>query len=153
MQARGEALNTKAAEQIDALIEFAADLDSADLRRSCPGREKLGDGTVGTLLAHTTGNYLRIADLAAGEGRGHQSRDHGHGDLPAAGGGDAEELRLRLAAAKAALGRLAALDDRRLDSIPPAGTFRFCDGERNLEEVLSALLTHQGHQVEALARI
>lgn len=152
MQARGEALNAKAAQQIDALIEFAADLDSADLRRRCPGREKLGDGTVGTLLAHTADNYMRIAALAAGE-TAHRPRDHGHADLPAAGGGDADALRGRLAAAEARLGQIAALDDHQLDSIPPSGAFRFCDGKRNLEEVLTALLTHQGHQVEDLASI
>jgi hypothetical protein len=50
------------------------------------------------------------------------------------------------------LGRIVELDDRQLDSIPLEGAFRFCDGNRSLEEVLTSLLTHQGHQVEALAR-
>jgi hypothetical protein len=177
MEARAQALHSQAVGQIDTLIGLASNLNDADLRRKCPGREKLGDGSVGTLLAHTADNYLRIAALVAGEGpatsappgpvarhlrrfgrladgwRRHRPRDHGHGDLPPAGGGDADELRDRLSVAQADIGLIAELDDRRLDSIPPEGTFRFCDGKRSLEEVLTALLTHQGHQVEALEQI
>jgi hypothetical protein len=147
MAARAEALHSKAAAQVDTLIEFVSDLDDSDLRRPCPGREKLGDGSVGTLVAHTATNYQRIAAFAAGaevEGR--------HGHLAAAGGGEADALREGLASARRDLNRIAELDDRQLDSIPPEGAFRFCDGNRSLEEVLTSLLTHQGHQVEALAR-
>jgi hypothetical protein len=147
MVARAESLHSTATDQVDTLIEFLSGLDDTDLRRPCPGREKLGDGTVGTLVAHTAANYLRIASFAAGaevEGR--------HGHLAAAGGGAADQLRDQLVSARQDLSRIAALDDRQLDSIPPEGAFRFCDGNRSLEEVLTALLTHQGHQVEALAR-
>jgi hypothetical protein len=45
----------------------------------------------------------------------------------------------------------ARLSDSQLDTIPPAGSFRFCDGKRALEQVLLALLTHQRHQLDALA--
>jgi hypothetical protein len=147
MAARAEALLSTAIGQVDTLIEFVSGLGDADLRRPCPGREKLGDGSVGTLVAHTAANYQRIATFAAGaevEGR--------HGHLAAAGGGEADELRERLAGARQDLGRIAVLDERQLDSIPPEGAFRFCDGKRSLEEVVTALLTHQGHQVDALAQ-
>jgi hypothetical protein len=177
MMVRTEALYSKATGQIDTLIDLASDLDDADLRRPCPGREKLGDGSVGTVVAHTVGNYQRIGAFLASPGeptesapspaighriprfghllggwRRHRPRDHGHGDLPAAGGADADELRRQLSTARTDMGRIAELDDRRLDSIPPDGAFRFCDGKRSLEQVLTGLLDHQGHQVEALAR-
>jgi Mycothiol maleylpyruvate isomerase N-terminal domain len=175
MEPRAEELHSRVAAQIGRLIDLAADLDDADLRRPCPGRNKLGDGSVGTVIAHTTDNYLRIAAFVGTYGDGsegapptaapghsrrfghllggwrrHRPRDHGHGDLPAAGGADLEELRHRLSTARADLASIAGLDERRLDSIPPDGAFRFCDGRRDLEEVLTALLDHQEHQVEAL---
>ena len=55
-----------------------------------------------------------------------------------------------LSASHDTLGRIAELTDTQLDSIPPDGSFRFCDGQRTLEQVLAGLLKHQGHQVEAL---
>ena len=144
--------------QIGRLIDLVSDWDDVDLRRPCPGREKLGDGSVGTLVAHTTDNYLRIAAFAAadddsaphrpargiarhlprfghlaGGWRRHRPRDHGHDDLPPAGGADADELRRRLLTARTDLGRIAELDDRQLDSVPSAGAFRFCDGKRSLD--------------------
>jgi hypothetical protein len=145
--ARAEPLHSKAAGQVDTLIAFVAGLDDDDLRRPCPDREKLGDGTVGTIVAHTAANYERIAAFASGaevEGR--------HGHLAAAGSGQATSLRDQLASARHDLDRLAVLDDPQLDSIPPEGAFRFCDGTRTLEEVLTALLTHQGHQIDALTQ-
>jgi hypothetical protein len=95
MAARAEALHSKATDQVDTLIEFVSDLDDADLRRPCRGREKLGDGSVGTLVAHTAANYQRIAAFAAGaevEGR--------QGHLVAAGGGEVDALREGLASAR-----------------------------------------------------
>jgi hypothetical protein len=178
MTTRAEELQSRADEQIGRLIVLVSDLDDADLARPCPGREKLGDGRVGTVIAHTVDNYLRIAGFLAVAGdvtesapsrpaaghiprlghllggwRRHRPRDHGHSDLPAAGGVDAGELRRQLSTARTDLASIAELDDSRLDSVPPEGTFRFCDGKRNLEEVLTALLAHQGHQVEALEHI
>lgn len=151
MEARAEKLHSEAAGQIDALIEFAANLESADLHRPCPGRERLGDGSVGTLLAHTADNYLRICaclrgDAPSTEG-GHRPGHHGPGEAANPG-----ELRDRLARARVELGRIAELDGDELDSIPAAGSFRFADGNRTVEQIVGALLTHQGHQVEALAR-
>jgi hypothetical protein len=148
MASRGGALHAQATGQVDALIDLAARLDDADLGKPCSGREKLGDGTVGTVLAHTVANYRRIAAFAIGaEGGG------GHGHLSSAAGSEvAAALREQLASARGALDPIADLSDETLDSIPPEGAFRFCDGTRTLEEVLTALLTHQGHQVDALSR-
>jgi hypothetical protein len=56
----------------------------------------------------------------------------------------------QLSASRASLGRLAELTDPQLDAIPPDGSFRFCDGQRTLEQVLASLLKHQAHQLEAL---
>jgi hypothetical protein len=178
MSVRATELQSRTDAQIGGLIDLVSAMDDADLRRPCPGREKLGDGSVGTLIAHTTDNYVRIAAFLAGAGqatesalsrptgpriprfghllgglRRHRPRDHGHGDLPAAGGADVGELRRRLSTAQTNLARIGELDDGHLDSIPPAGAFRFCDGKRSLEEVLTALLNHQGHQVEALEQV
>lgn len=47
-------------------------------------------------------------------------------------------------------GQIAELADSQLDAIPPKDAFRFCDGQRTLEQVLAGLLKHQGHQLEAL---
>jgi hypothetical protein len=66
MAARAKALHLKATDQVDTLIDFVSGLDDANLRRPCPGREKLGDGTI---VAHTAANYERIAALTH---QGHQ---------------------------------------------------------------------------------
>jgi hypothetical protein len=34
--------------------------------------------------------------------------------------------------------------------VPPADQARFCDGQRTLEQVLSRMLKHQSHQIDAL---
>jgi hypothetical protein len=56
----------------------------------------------------------------------------------------------QLSASRDTLGRIAELTDNQLDAIPPDGTFRFCDGQGTLEQVLAGLLKHQGHQVDSL---
>ena len=48
----------------------------------------------------------------------------------------------QLSASRATLGRIAELTDAQLDAIPPDGSFRFCDGQRTLEQVLASLLKH-----------
>lgn len=71
---------------------------------------------------------------------------------PEAGEGqDSAALVRGLARARDALAGVANLDDRALDAVPAATEMRFCDGSRTLEEVLSALLKHQSHSVEAIA--
>ena len=56
----------------------------------------------------------------------------------------------QLKASRDTLGRIGELTDSQLDAIPPKDSFRFCDGQRTLEQVLAGLLKHQAHQVEAL---
>ncbi len=56
----------------------------------------------------------------------------------------------RLSAGRDALSLLAGLTDEQLDTVPSAGSFRFCDGQRTLEQVVTSLLKHQGHQIDAV---
>ncbi len=63
---------------------------------------------------------------------------------------DREGLLKRLAAGRNALRIMAELTDDQLDAVPPPGSFRFCDGQRDLELVITGLLKHQGRQVDAL---
>ena len=145
----------------------------------CPGREKLGDGTVAACALHTADNYQRLAGFLqaagriggahaeAGQGRripgfllarGHSPRAHaerGDGD----GGHDAdyraetidlEGLLRRLSAGRSALSVLADLTDQQLDAVPAAGGMKFCDGQRTLEQVVTNVFKHQSHSVDAL---
>jgi hypothetical protein len=56
----------------------------------------------------------------------------------------------QLSASRDGLGAIAALTDRQLDAIPPKDSFRFCDGQRTVEQVIASLLRHQRHQLDAL---
>jgi len=56
----------------------------------------------------------------------------------------------QLTATRDTLGQIRRLTDQQLDSIPPNGSFRFCDGQRTLDRVLTSLLTHQRHQLDTL---
>jgi hypothetical protein len=156
---RAQRLQATADEQIAELIDLIATADDASLRRPCPGREKLGDGTMGALAAHTTENYQRIATFVAtrvgdadglGDGGVHGPIGHGHADGYTAGGTTRADLVRRLAVARERLARIAELADDQLDSVPDRDSFRFCDGQRTLEQVLNGLLKHQGHQVQLL---
>ncbi len=55
-----------------------------------------------------------------------------------------------LSGSRDALGQIAELTDSQLDATPPKDSFRFCDGQRTLGQVLASLLKHQRHQVDAL---
>ena len=61
MGERGSQLLETADRQISRLICLCSQVDETVLRLPCPGREKLGDGTVGALASHTADSYLRIA--------------------------------------------------------------------------------------------
>ena len=61
MTERAHELSATVDRQIAELIDLLGALDQAALRRPCPGREKLGDGTVGAAARHTADNYQRIA--------------------------------------------------------------------------------------------
>jgi hypothetical protein len=177
---RGIQLRETADRQISELIGLFSAQREAALSLPCPGREKLGNGTVAALALHTADNYLRIAGFLqatsqmpgakAGPGqgshriprfllaRGHRPRGHaesGHDEGTHDGQYAAENVDLhgllgRLSAGRDALSRLADLTDERLDTVPPTGSFRFCDGQRTLEQVVGRVLNHQGHQVDAM---
>lgn len=173
-------LHATADEQIGTLIALLSTIDQATLQLPCPGREKLGDGTIGASAKHTADNYQRIAKFittssqmsmrhAAGQRGGHRTprflRALGHGPQDHAqrshgpGGHDnpysAETVELsavlqQLTGTRETLARIAELSDNQLRSFPPKDSFRFCDGQRTLEQVLDGLLTHQSHQLDAL---
>jgi len=162
-----------AARQIAELLAALEGLDTPSLRRPCPGREKLGDGTVGAAAAHTVENYRLIADFVAAGARltesrrsgerghrrprllaraGHTRTDHSsvHGERYAAGTVDLSALRATLSTARRTLAGIGELSDAQLDQVPPGGSFRFADGERTLQQVLDCLLNHQRHQIDAI---
>jgi hypothetical protein len=180
MTERGKQLHAATDEQIAELIGLILALDETALRRPCPGREKLGDGTVGASVRHTADNYQRIAAFIQTSDRisaahqpgqpgshriprflraiGHGPADHAehnpgtgqHDDHYSADTIDLSAVLEQLSASRATLGRIAELTDSQLDAIPPDGSFRFCDGQRTLEQVLAGLLKHQAHQIEAI---
>ena len=180
MTERAHELSAAADRRIAELIELLSTLDQTALERPCPGRQKLGDGTIGAAARHTADNYQRIAAFvqtsdrmstahqpaahgghriprflrALGHGpQDHAPRDHGadqHDNGYTADNIDLDAVVAQLGASRDALGRIAELNDSQLDAIPPKDSFRFCDGRRTLEQVLAGLLKHQAHQVDAL---
>jgi hypothetical protein len=180
MSHRAEQLRTTAEAQIGELIELIWTADNAALRRACPGREKLGDGTVGAIAGQTAENYQRIATFVATSRRmtsrhnstprrwqpsprvlralkrarpdhgQHGPGDHGHRDGYTAATAQPAEIVERLTAARRDLAPIARLTDQQLEDVPPKDSFRFCDGQRTLEQVLAGLLKHQDHQVQTL---
>jgi hypothetical protein len=136
--------------QISELSVLLSTAEEAVLRGPCPGREKLGDGTVTAVALHTADTYLRIAGFIHGHAQHAHTGAVVHKHGSAAERIDPSELIRRLANARRALGALGQLTDEQLDAVPAAGRARFCDGTRTLEEVLASMLRHQGHQIEAL---
>jgi hypothetical protein len=177
---RADQLHAIADEQIAELIDLASRLDDARARLPCPGREKLGDGTVAACAQHTADNYQRIAAFVKtsdqtsgshqpGERGGHspppmlRGLRHGTTSNPEPGPAvnrhdgqytadnvDLNAVVQQLSDSRAALRRITRLTDNQLDTIPPEHSFRFCDGQRTLEQVLASLLKHQRHQTETL---
>ena len=162
--------------QIGELIGLLSRRGEAALSLSCPRRDKLGDGTVAALALHTADSYLRIAGFLQESSQipmarraphriprlflarchrppRHVESDHNDGmhrrDYMAENV-DLLGLLERLSAGRDALSLLAGLTDEQLDTVPSAGSFRFCDGQRTLEQVVTSLLKHQGHQIDAL---
>ena len=108
---------------------------------------------------HTADNYHRIAAFLQGRSDSGQHgiarfvRGHGEGkhqrDYPAANS-DLQALLDRISTGSAALGALVDLTDEQLDTVPPASDMKFCDGQRTLEQIVTNLLNHQSHQLDAL---
>jgi hypothetical protein len=141
--ARAAALFATATDQISELIDLLATQGDAVLMLPCPGRGKLGDGTVGATAAHTAASYHRIAAFLEGTA----DADGGEHQAPSP---DRDDLLERLSSARHALASLAQLTDEQLDVVPAASEMRFCDGRRTLEQILSSLLKHQRHQIDAV---
>jgi hypothetical protein len=170
MSERGDQLLETADRQIGELIGLVSQGSEAGLSRPCTSRDKLGDGTVGALASHTADSYLRIAAFLratnqtsparSGPHRAHSHTPPRHAESDRNGGMhgrdyiaenvDLPGLLKRLAVGRAALSLLADLTDPQLDAVPSAGSFRFCDGQRTLEQVIASLLKHQGHQIDAI---
>jgi hypothetical protein len=120
MSERAAQLSRTADRQVTDLIEILSTRDEATLRRPCPGREKLGDGTVAACAQHITDNYHRIAGIA----RHADLRDSArHGDDTRY---SAQRVRLaallaQLSEARVAVGGLAGIaDDQLIPCRPPA---------------------------------
>jgi hypothetical protein len=148
MSERGMQLLETASGQISELIELISTRDEAALRLECPGREKLGDGTVAACVSHTAGTYNRIAGFLRGVGP-HEG-DHGHDSRHRVEDVNVGALLDQLSAASDAIDMLATLTDEELDTVPPNSGMRFCDGQRTLEQVLASMLRHQAHQIDAV---
>jgi hypothetical protein len=150
MSERAAQLHQTAEAQISELVDLLTAGGTAALGLSS-GRAKLGDGTVGALASHTADNYHRIAAFLQATVGGHGGHMPGsHGDGLRAENIDLDELLRRLAGAQDTLALTGHLSDVQLDEVPPASDMRFCDGQRNLEQIVTSLLTHQRHQVDAV---
>jgi hypothetical protein len=154
---RAATLHARAAGQVAELTALLSTQDDATLTLPCPGRGKLGDGTVGAVAKHTADNYRRIAEFVQATTSGeamHSAGDHAqHSSHLRAQDAQVDDLRHRLAAADEALAPIATLSDDQLDAVPPESHMKFCDGERTLEEVVASLLKHQRHQIDALKAV
>jgi hypothetical protein len=152
MSQRAEQLHQTADGQIAELAERLSTAGEQGLTRPCPGRARLGDGTVGAVAAHTTDNYHRIARfVSALRDDGEQHKPSQHSEQHRASEIELDVLLTRLAAARDALATIELLSNEQLDSVPPAGEMKFADGKRTLEQIIASLFKHQRHQVDALA--
>jgi uncharacterized damage-inducible protein DinB len=142
MSERGAQWLDRADRQIARLRDLLSIRGEEILILPCPGHEKLGDGTVGATIGHISRVYLMLAGFIQG---GDPHRDQGHGTR-----GGLEELVEQMSSATHALRELAVLSDAQLESVPPEGSFRFCDGRRTLEQVIENVVNHQAHHVDAV---
>ena len=164
MKERATNLLDEAERQIADLTSTIASANDNALELPCPGREKLGDGSVGAAATHAGDNYQRIAEFARSDS---STRSHRppkflrgrHGPSQHGGGGDhgADKISMqalldRLASSGNAIAVLGGLTEQQLDAIPRASDLRFVDGTRTLEQILTAMLKHQAHQVEAISQ-
>ena len=147
MSLRAQRLHEAADGQVMQVVELLAAVGDAGLRRPCPGRARLGDGSVAAVALLTTSSYEQIAAFVTGAA---QPRTDRHREVHDATGITLDMLAARLAAARMALTPLAQLSDDELDAVPDAGEMKFADGTRTFEQIIASLLRHQRHQVDAL---
>lgn len=152
MSLRAQRLHEVAESQVAQLAELLAGLGDAGLGRPCPGRARLGDGSVAAVALLATGSYEQIGEFvtAARTGIAPRQTDR-HRELHSATAMTVDALVARLHAAREALTPIAQLSDDELDSVPDAGEMKFADGTRTFEQIIASLLRHQRHQVDALA--
>jgi hypothetical protein len=147
MSRRAHLLHESADRHTAQLAEQLSAAGRTGLGRPCPGREKLGHGTVAAVAAHTIDNYQRIARFVAGhQDRGMPSCPDRH----RASEIDPRALVARLAVARDALAAIERLTDEQLDLVPPVSEMKFVDGQRTVEQIVASLLKHQRHQIAAL---
>ena len=159
MSERGTELMTRMSRQLDEIDEFFGRLNDADLPKPC--RDEGGDDpgrTVGAVAAHVAEGYHRLGQFlrSAGyvgqspAGETSHSNEHGHGraNSPEV----TPDLLNRLIAGKAPIGLLADLTDEQLDSVPAAGSSRFSDGRKTLEQIIDQVIAHQAAHLAALQR-
>jgi hypothetical protein len=163
MNKRATKLLDDADRQISELKALIAAASPSSLTLPCPGREKLGDGSVAAAAMHAADNYQRIAQFAGGGAGGGRHRPpkflrgrHGSGQHAPGVDYRAERITMKalldqLASGRKAIARLGRFTDHQLDVIPAASDLRFVDGQRTLEQILTAMLKHQSHQVEAIS--
>jgi hypothetical protein len=162
MSERGNQLLEIANRQISEVIDLLSASGEAALSLPNPGRQKLGDGTVGASALHTADSYHRIAAIvrdSRSTPREHSEAEYGHAkhshpghrnENYAAENVELHDLLDRLSAGSRALSILVDLTDEQLDGVPPAGSERFCDGKRTLEQVVSGALNHQSKNIDGL---
>jgi hypothetical protein len=143
MEGRGGALLSTAQTQLSDLIRTLQGREDSALKLPCPGRGKLGDGTVGAIVLHIADSYRRIAGFVRGREMDGHGRAHRHEHV------SVDDVLERLSGAMDALAVLGTLSDAHLDAVPPASDMKFCDGQRTLEQVIASLLKHQRHQIDA----
>lgn len=148
MSLRAQRLHEAADGQVEQLAELLAAAGAEGLRRPCPGRAHLGDGSVAAVALLTVSSYEQIAEFVTGAPQPHTG---GHREVHGANAVTLDALLVRLAAARDALTPIARLTDDELDSVPDASEMKFADGTRTLEQIIGSLLRHQRHQVDAVA--
>lgn len=168
MTDRAQQLHTTADRQIAGLSDLVSTLDQDALGLPCPGREKLGDGTVAASAQHTADNNQRIATFVQTSDRmtsrhappnrgghrtprflqalGHRPPDHAGHDRGAGSHGDhntTDSIRLdavleQLSGTRDALRQIAELTDNQLDAIP--GTAASASATDNGQRTLEQVL-------------
>lgn len=143
MSERGKQLLATADGQISELIGLLRTLGEAALSRPCPGGSGRPQGRQRSPRFVLDGGHAprrkQDSDHRAGANGGDYTAHNVDGHL----------LLERLSAGRYALQLLAEMTDEQLDVVPPAGSFKFCNGQRTLEQVVASLLNHQGHQIDA----
>jgi hypothetical protein len=135
------------ADNYERIASFVKTSEQMSRGHATPGAGRHGVPRFLRAFGHRPPDHV-AHDAGAHEGQ-HDAGAHERGYTAAAL--DRDALLSGLAATREALKLVGELTDARLATVPPDGSFRFCDGKRTLDGVLTSLLKHQAHQVAALA--